>query len=186
MSKQITISDQTVNGLKRIAEPLEDSYDSVIGRLVDYYERHHDAKPPVVTFELDGAEREFNAFEPPDLTHTKLMSARVAGALLGSANWNGLLDATLRIGFKRLGSFAALRNTAPVNMVEGRKTKEGYHFLADVGLSVQGQDANDAWKYTAHLARRLGCEIEAHFIWRIKEGAAFPGTSGRLVIAGRW
>ena len=69
--------------------------------------------------------------------------------------------------------------------MEGKKTDEGFRFLSDVNLSIQGQDANSAWKAACHIAQRLGCPLTATFIWRDKEGAAFPGIIGRFSIAGR-
>jgi hypothetical protein len=68
---------------------------------------------------------------------------------------------------------------------EGEKTSEGFRFLSDVGLSVQGQDANGAWKGACHVAQQLGCALKVTFIWRDKDEAAFPGVKGEFVIAGR-
>jgi hypothetical protein len=50
---------------------------------------------------------------------------------------------------------------------------------------VQGQDANGAWKGACHVAQQLGRDVKATFIWRDKEGAAFPGVTGELHIKGR-
>ena len=82
-------------------------------------------------------------------------------------------------------SSADLKKLVTVNFVEGQKSDEGYRFLSDVGLSVQGQDANGAWKGACHTARQLGRELKAVFIWRDKEGAAFPGITGEFHIKGR-
>ena len=78
-----------------------------------------------------------------------------------------------------------LKKLVIVNFVEGEKSNEGYRFLSDVGLSVQGQDANGAWKAACHVAQQLGRELKAVFIWREKEGAAFPGVTGEFHIEGR-
>jgi hypothetical protein len=45
--------------------------------------------------------------------------------------------------------------------VKGKKEDEGYRYLADVNLSVQGQDANAAW------AKQLNCPFEVIFAWRM-------------------
>jgi hypothetical protein len=47
-------------------------------------------------------------------------------------------------------------------------------------ISVQGQDANYAWKGAAHLACELNIPVAAEFVWKDKPGAAHPGVIGRL------
>jgi len=50
-----------------------------------------------------------------------------------------------------------------VNHVAGQEEDNGYKFLKSVGLSVQGQNANNAWKAISHLAKATGLKIEARF-----------------------
>jgi hypothetical protein len=73
-----------------------------------------------------------------------------------------------------------LRRLVSVNFVNGKREDEGYHFFADMDLSIQGQDATTVWKAAYRIARQLGIPIEAEFQWRAKDGAAFPGVTGRL------
>lgn len=55
----------------------------------------------------------------------------------------------------------------------------------DVGLSVQGQDANGAWRAALHVAQQLRCPLKVTFIWRDnKDGAAFPGVTGQFSMPG--
>jgi hypothetical protein len=56
-------------------------------------------------------------------------------------------------------------------------------FLPELGISIQGQDANGAWRAACHIAQKLGLQLSATFVWREKEGAAFPGITGRFSIA---
>lgn len=189
MPKQIVLSDQTIAGLKRHAEPLDDTYDSVVARLIDFFESHRSTTsevtsvPPITRASLPPPE-EFNPYSPPNLRHTKVTTARVAGMPLPNPSWNGLLDEVLRRSFPVFGGFQALDSVASVKMVAGRKTDEGYHYIQEFDFSVQGQDANDAWKCAALLASMVQCPVEVQFVWRTKEGAAFPGTSGRFAIGG--
>jgi hypothetical protein len=60
---------------------------------------------------------------------------------------------------------------------------EGYRFLSDIGISIQGQDSNGSWKGARHIAQKLGLQLSVTFKWREKEGAVFPGVTGRLAIA---
>jgi hypothetical protein len=82
----------------------------------------------------------------------------------------------------RLASPEEARRLIIVNFVSRKKEDEGYHFMPELGISVQGQDANDSWKGASHLARKLGVPVEIEFLWREKEGAAFPGVTGRLSV----
>jgi hypothetical protein len=215
--KNIPLSEQTVKRLQRLAVPLEDSYDSVISKILDFYEKNHE--PSKMSEAETGApiskqavkarlqqyakqtgdrsilqlldtldaplERTFDPFIPPNLTHTKVTAALINGQPPVSLSWNGLLDEAVRIARSKLRSFPEIRKLSQMNIVEGRKSDEGYHFLEDVGLSVQGQDANDAWRCTAYVARHLGFAVDVSFLWRAKEGAAYPGSNGRFALEGR-
>lgn len=186
MSPSVDLSPATFTRLQAHAVPLVDTIESVINRLLDAYETKGGA--PAADGEGGGGEvRQFNANTPPDLTHTKVLEIAFDGKPLerGEANWNGLLNAAVRKAKGKVKSSAELKRLLVVNFVEGQKTNEGYRFLSDVGLSVQGQDANGAWKAACHIAQQLACPLKATFIWRDKEGAAFPGVTGQLVVAGR-
>ena len=56
---------------------------------------------------------------------------------------------------------------------------------AELGISVQGQDGNGAWRAACHIAQKLGLALTARFVWREKDGAAFPGISGQFTVPGR-
>ncbi len=95
------------------------------------------------------------------------------------------MDATVRLAKQRLGSFAALKNAAGANMVEGKKIDQGYRFLSDINISVQGQDPQDAWRCIAQLATVLKIRVEVHFFWRRNPGAYLPGETANLTISSR-
>ena len=189
MPPAVDLSPATFSRLQKHAVPLVDSIESVINRLLDAYETRSGApvEPPGGGAEGLPAARQFNPNTPPDLTHTKVLAIAFDGKPLarGEANWNGLLNAAVREARASAKSPADLKTLVIVNFVEGEKSNEGYRFLSDVGLSVQGQDANGAWKAACHVAQQLGRELRASFIWREKDGAAFPGVTGEFHIKGR-
>ena|GEM_PF-3919259 len=121
----------------------------------------------------------------PSLRHTKVMGVVLDGAELSSPSWNGLVDAMIRLAKQRLGSFGALKNAAGVNMVEGKKIDQGYRYLSDINVSVQGQDAQDAWRCIAQIATVLKVRVEVYFFWRRNPGAYLPGETANLTINGR-
>jgi hypothetical protein len=186
MAPSLELSPTTFIRLQAHAVPLVDSIESVINRLLDAYETKGGA--PVAN---EGGERsdfrQFSPHTPPSLTHTKVLEVEFDGKTLErrEANWNGLLNAAVRKAKENAKSAVALKRLMAVNFVEGSKADEGYRFLSDVGLSVQGQDANGAWRAACHVARELNCPLKVTFIWRDKEGAAFPGMTGQFSMLGR-
>lgn len=124
----------------------------------------------------------FSPKSVPNLTHTKLLSAKVGSETI-RPTWNGLLFHLVRLIPKgRLANLDEARRLIIVNFVSGKKEDEGYRFVAEHGISVQGQAANDAWKGASHVAQKLGVPVEVEFLWRMKEGAAHPGVTGRLSV----
>lgn len=186
MSPAVELSPATFSRLQNHAVPLVDTIESVINRLLDAFETKS-GTPTADSADGTPAARQFNPNTPPDLRHTKVLSIEFDGKPLprGEANWNGLLNTVIREAKAKAKSSADLKKLVIVNFVEGQKSDEGYRFLSDVGLSVQGQDANGAWKGACHIAQQLGRELKAVFIWRAKEGAAFPGATGQFHIRGR-
>jgi hypothetical protein len=69
-------------------------------RLLDAYETK-DGTPVPATDDGEASNlRQFNPNKPPDLTHTKVLAIEFGGKPLarGDANWNGLLNAAVRLG----------------------------------------------------------------------------------------
>lgn len=187
MSPSVDLSVQTFSRLQTHAIPLVDNIESVINRLVDYYEAKGVTPAPVASGVDDGANeqaRNFAATTPPNLTHTKVLTVELCGKRLdhSQSNWNSLLVATIREAKQRTKSADELKQFVIVNFVNGKKDDDGYRFIPDIGISVQQQDANAAWRATCHIAQRLGVSLLVTFTWRQKEGAAFPGEIGKLSV----
>ena len=182
----VELSPQTFSRLQAHAVPLVDNIETVITRLIDFYESRDGA--PVAAREdgTGGKIRQFSPVSPPSLTHTKVLAIEFCGRPLDhrQVNWNGLLDAAVRVAKSSAQSAGELKRLVIIPLVEGKKEDEGYRYLTDVGISVQGQDANGAWKAAGHIAQKLGLQLTTTFVWREKEGAAFPGVIGRLSVLG--
>lgn len=184
----VELSPQTFSRLQAHAVPLVDNIETVIGRLIDFYESRDGAPVPAspdgAGGNAGGKVRQFNPASPPSLTHTKVLAVEFCGIPLehGEANWNGLLNAAVRVAKSRAKSVSELKQFVIIPFVEGQKVDEGYRYFPELGISVQGQDANGAWKAIRHIAQKLGLQLTTTFIWREKEGAAFPGVTGRFVV----
>jgi len=179
----ITIQQSTYERLERRAKAFVDTPDTVIMRALDALDEvegehaHPNGRAPE-------AERRIDPRALPNLTHTKVLDASIDGKAVAKPNWNLLQDEMLRCAMKRLGRFEELRRICPVNMVQGRKDDEGYGYLPDIDVSVQGQDANGACRAAVTAAQALGVALEIGFMWRLKEAAAHPGERARMVVAG--
>ncbi|TMJ60229.1 MAG: hypothetical protein E6G81_07015 [Alphaproteobacteria bacterium] len=184
---QIEISDATLALLKRHAEPLVDTFDTIIGKFSHAFEaslRNGDnGAGPTPAPASEPSATLYPASSPPDLTYTKVLSAKLNGSTVANrANWNGILKQMIQTAKTRASNEDDLRRFISVNFVIGRKEDDGYEYLSAAGLSVQGQDTNAAWKGIAHLSRQLGIPVDVVFLWRHKPKAAFPGKTGRLVV----
>jgi hypothetical protein len=187
------LSATLISRLTPYARPLVDTVDSVMLRILDEYEamkagtmvESAQGSPATAKPATKPAAAElFDPASPPDLTHTKVISATFAGMPLvgGEARWNSLLETAARAACAAAADDEELRRLLLVNHKRGRKEGEGYRYLADVDLSVQGQDANGAWRGVHHVARRTGIRVEVTFTWRDKPGAAHPGVIGRFEV----
>lgn len=180
---QTSIQDTTFERLQRHAQPLVDTIDTVINRALDALEQLEGLQGPGGECPA-AAERRIDPRMLPNLTHTKVLDASINGEPMAKANWNLLLEAMLRHTMKRVGNFDQLKKMCPVNTAKGRKEDEGYSYLSDIDVSVQGQDSNGACRAVVTAAQGLGIALDIGFMWRAKKGAAYPGERARLQVAG--
>lgn len=169
---QIDIQDSDFNRLKALAEPLVDTPATVISRLLDFYEDNHDSQQ---TEGNEGQRKPGLSFEIPPLTHTKLLMARFNGKEPDRLTWDGLLRLALLESYEKSGDFESLRSISGANMVEGRKTDQGYKYLAKQHFSYQGVSAEDAIRIIRRLNEYLWTECDFRFEWRDKPDAFMPG-----------
>jgi hypothetical protein len=184
------INPSNFQRIQRVAIPLVDTLDTALARILDFYENHAPQRagtsmPAITIRAADPVERTLDPFSPPDLTHTKVTAAVFRKRAVGVPTWNALLDEVIRASRRDLGTFDALNKISLTNLFDGQKTDQGYRYLADIRLSVQGQSANDAWRSVARIVRQLGYQVQVNFVWYAKEAAAFPGESGSFSIEGR-
>ena len=176
----ITIEQSTFERLQRHARPLVDTTDTVVNSALDALED----KELHVAIRRDHAasERQIDPRTLPNLKHAKVLDASLEGERIIKPNWNLLLNEMLVRAMKRLSDFDKLRSLCPVNMVRGRKEDEGYGYLSEIDVSVQGLDANGACRALVMAAQGLGIGLDIGFMWRHNEGAAYPGEKARLIV----
>ncbi len=179
----VRISDEVFERLQVVAIPLVDTPGSVIEKLLDFYESHQTntaglaRKEATSETSLPKRSAQFDPDSPPDVQHTRIAATFDSER---ASHWNELLHLAHRRGVDRLGSVDTLRTVTKSNMVAGRRTGKGFHYVPDANISIQNVDANVAWRHVLHLARQLKVPVQVDFEWRNVEGAAKPGQRGSL------
>ena len=181
-SIKIDIQASTFKRLQQHAKPFVDTIDMVINKAVDALE---DVVEPYVNgmalpVPISGGEIEIDPRSLPSLTYTKVLDASIDGEPIAGAKWNLLRNEAIRRLLRRGLPLEKVRQVCPVNMVKGRKEDEGYRYLTDIDISVQGMDANGACQALLTAAMQGGISIDVGFMWRLRDDAANPGRRGRL------
>ena len=196
----IEVSQKTYDRLQQKAVPFEDTPDAVIIRLLNESAAKGDGSPPLGVGlisnggvaanipHLPGGDLDVDVaiddpFDPPSLKHTKVFRAEVDGREVAKANWTIVRQSVVAIALGQANNnLRRLLEVCPMNAVDGIKKDEGYTYYENLGVSIQGQDANHAWQAAAAPARALGVSVKVWFQWRTKPDAAYPGKWGLLRI----
>jgi hypothetical protein len=176
--QRIEVSDELFQRMQKHAQPLVDTAETLLTRFVDAFEKF--ATDTGVNPKPHPHPLTFTYKNLPNLTHAKLLKASLSGQPRFESTWNSLLDRLIEIAVEREMSVDDIREIPGLNVVVGRRTTDGYHYLSKAGMSVQGQDANRAGRGVLSLAKKLGITIEIEFVWRDKPGASHPGRKARV------
>ena len=114
----------------------------------------------------------------PGLSFTRILSASVNNSKPQKENWAGLLMKVIGVVKAKGFSGEKLVNELQVPARASEYTVDGYKFFPDLGISVQGQSATDAWKEVSRLADRFRIPVEVRFQWRDNQKAQHPGKIG--------
>lgn len=178
--RKIAIQQATFERLQRHAQPLVDTPESVIIRALDALDRLGVEHVP--NGQLAAPEQQLDASALPDLTHTTILDASIAGKPIAELKWNLLRDKMLWHATKRAGSFENLQHLFPDKLVKGRKEDKGFQYLPEIDISVRRQNANNACHAMVTAAQALGISLNIGIMWQPKEAAAYPGERGRIII----
>jgi hypothetical protein len=188
MMPNVEITEITSSRLQAIATPLVDTWDTVITRLIDHWDATMVDRPKVVkpgepiAMGQDGRTMIFDPASPPQLNFTTCLQIVINDQKLtkGETYWNTMMNTMIREAHKQGHDAEAIYDMLFVNAEIGQKEDNGYKFLADVGISVQGQDSNAAFRQAYQLAKANGISFEVWFKWQDNEKAAHPGHEGIL------
>lgn len=134
------------------------------------------APPPPTTVPIE----QFDPTKPPNLTHTRLQKAEFADHKLERPKWNSLARHAVEFALTSKMPLYEVCDVSAANVVAGQKLDAGYRPLRRLGYSMQGVDAQDAWRIAYSLARELNCSIVVDFQWLQRASAAHPGAIATL------
>jgi hypothetical protein len=177
----IEIPDELFSRIQSHAKPFVDlTPAAVIQRWADHFDKVQPPQDgpagPSERAPHDDIER-FDPLRPPDLFHTRVRGTFGTAAFL---TWNELVRIAHIAAFAKAGSFAELRSITQARVREGRHSDSGFHYVPEIGVSIQGMDANHAWSCAIGLAKYLGTPVRATIEWRHNPKAAKPGARGVL------
>lgn len=183
MPYAIELPDELFSKLQKHAIPFIDTPISVIERALVALEAG-DEEP---TSRRGSPEaRTFNPSAPPSLTFTSPQTATVAGLTLPKSEtyWNAIMFAVIREAARRGQSTRDIIDLITVNSEPGRREDNGFKYLEEAGLSIQGQDANGAWRQAHVIASSFGIPVEVKFAWQNNPKAAMPNVTGSFFVEG--
>lgn len=186
MMPVIRVSDAAFVGLKQIAAWHDDDTPSrAIDQLV---RREMDRLGFAGEHEFDGSSDAGAAAdagpmtftEAPGLSFTRVLAAKVGKRRLPKPKWSALLLAVVRHLHEQGITGERLSRELQVPSKAMRHEDNGYKFHPEIGLSIQGQSASDAWREVSRLATKHHIPVEVEFQWRANEKAQHPNQLGVL------
>jgi hypothetical protein len=171
----VMIDDEDFKKLSELAGIFD--VKDVVSKVLDHYLESY-TSPDIIQPSDDV--KKFDFENVPNLSHAKFLFGKFDDVASSQTSWKGLMEVAFEVAFKRLGSFEKLAKVNPTNIVEGKKTDEGYYFLSDLGFSYQGVSAVYAAKSIGALAKEIRVPVKIEFRWRQKDEALHPGEAGQL------
>ena len=129
-----------------------------------------------------GKERLIPTPNEPEVTFTRVIGAKVNGNLIHRCNWNRLLIAVIKEVKSEGFTPGEMVQELNIRSREGVYNDNGFKHLPEVGISSQGQPANDAWREVSRLAKKHGIDVHVRVEWYNKPGAQNPGKVTDLKI----
>jgi len=183
MMPVVRINDATFADLKSIATWLgtktpSETIDRIVRDAMDQLGMERDDEPEAAPTRTSTGAIEFE--NAPGLAFTKPLSASVNGKAIHSPRWSAiLLTIIAQVKAKGFKGDNLVRELHIPSKTE-RYEEEGFKYHPDLGISVQGQSASDAWKEVDRLAKKWAIPVTVEFWWRQNPKAQYPGRTGVL------
>lgn len=183
MMPVIRISDATFTELSALktwfgTKTPSETIDRIVREAMEQLGMERDDEPEEVITESDTETMEFAT--APGLTFTKPLKATIGGQQVQNPKWSSiLLTMIAQVKAKGFEGGKLVRELhIPTKAAE--YDEEGYKYQPDLGISVQGQSASDAWKEIDRIAQKWHIPVTVKFMWRQNPKAQYPGKAGVL------
>jgi len=183
MMPVIRINDATFDDLSALkrwfgTKTPGETIDRIVRDAMEELGIERDDEPEAVTAKTSTGAMEFD--RAPGLTFTKPLTASVRGMSIQSPRWRNILLAMIaQVKAKGFEGEKLVRELNIPAKAE-RYEDEGFTYHSDLGISIQGQSAADAWKEVDRLATKWRIPITVEFWWRQNPKAQYPGRTGVL------
>ncbi|OXE36226.1 MAG: hypothetical protein CGW95_09055 [Phenylobacterium zucineum] len=183
MMPVIRISDATFDDLSALkrwfgTKTPGETIDRIVREAMDELGIERDEEPETVARKSDSGAMEFD--NAPGLTFTKPLAASVGGKSIQNPKWRSiLLTAVAQVKSKGLEGEKLVRELN-IPAKTKRYEDEGFTYHPDLGISIQGQSAVDAWKEVDRIAKKWRIPVTVEFCWRQNPKAQYPGRTGVL------
>jgi hypothetical protein len=155
-----------------------DTIDRIVREAMEQLGMERDEEPDeAATTTSDGSMRFETA---PGLSFTKPLAAAINGKALHSPRWSSILLAVIAQVKAKGAEGERLVRELSIPAKAEKYEEEGFKFHPDLGISVQGQSASDAWKEVDRLAKKWRIPVTVEFWWRQNPKAQYPGKTGML------
>lgn len=155
-----------------------DTIDKIVREAMEQLGIEQDGEPEDAAIVTGDGAMEFQT--APGLSFTKPLSASINGKAVPSPRWSSML-LTMIAQLKAKGfEGEKLVRLLQVPAKGERYEEEGFKYHPELGISVQGQSASDAWKEIDRIAKKWAIPVVIEFWWRHNDKAQFPGKTGRI------
>lgn len=155
-----------------------ETIDRVVHELMEQLGMERDAESDEVVITNSSGAMEFDS--TPGLAFTKPLSASIGGKTVHGPRWSSLLLKMVAEMKARGAKGEQLVRELGIPAKAEPYNEEGFKYHPDLGISVQGQSASEAWKEIDRIARKLRIPVEVEFWWRQNPKAQYPGRTGIL------
>lgn len=182
MMPVVRLNDATFADLKTLATWLgtdtpSQTIDVIVAQTMNKLDLERDVEDSAA---VPGAADVLQFKATPGLAFTRVLSASVEGQPLPKANWASLLLSVIAAVKKKGLNAEDLVKVLDVPASRSKLDTQGYTFHQNLGISIQGQSAQDAWKEAERLANKFHVPVEVSFQWRDNPKAQHPGREGSL------
>ncbi len=181
MMPVIRLNDATFVDLKTISTWMgtmtpSETIDAIVREKMDALDLERDIE--IEALGNDNAEGDLVFEKAPGLSFTRILSASVDSGKSEKINWAGLLMKVIGAVKAKGLSGEKLVTELQIPAKASEYELDGYKYQPELGISIQGQSAMDAWKESSRLAQKYHIPVEVRFQWRDNEKAQHPGKVG--------